>query len=151
MRVGVALFALTAGLVLPAGARADAVAGSCTAVATTALVRQFVARYNSADATAADRLFAPAPRFQWFSSAQRAGDAKDRATLRAYFRSRALVHERLRIVTLGAGYEARRHLVQFGGKLIRTADDRRTRIRPQDFKGSADCVSGRPRFIVWSM
>jgi hypothetical protein len=60
------------------------------------------------------------------------------------------VHERIRLTQLGAGYAATRDIVNFGGKLVRSADDIRSRA-PQDFKGTADCVSGRPVFIVWSM
>jgi hypothetical protein len=61
------------------------------------------------------------------------------------------VHERLRITALAVGYDPQRQIVNFAGKLVRRADDIRPRRPPQDFKGAADCVSGRPMLIVWSM
>ena len=72
-----------------------------------------------------------------------------RSTLLAYFRNRARRHERIRIVKLGAGYDPARDIVNFGGKLTRRADDGRTSVK--DFKGAADCSTGSPRLIVWSM
>jgi hypothetical protein len=111
--------------------------------------------------TRIDQLWAPAPRFQWYSAPRRYGDAsKKRATLIAYLRTRVHEHERILLTQLGAGYDPRRKIVDFGGKLTRSADD----IRPQlvhgpdgprpirhPFKGAADCVSGHPMLIVWSM
>ena len=100
-------------------------------------------------------MWAPAPRFQWFSTGkpgERSGrPAHVRSTLARYFRSRAKVHERLRLTELGAGYDPQRKIVNFGGKLVRSADDIRPRRPPHDFKGAADCMSGRPTLIVWSM
>jgi hypothetical protein len=60
-------------------------------------------------------------------------------------------HERLRVTRLGAGYDPQRRIVNFAGKLVRSADNIRPRRPPQDFKGAADCVSGQPTLIVWSM
>jgi hypothetical protein len=126
----------------------------CTATATKALVRTFVRSYGEGRVAAIDRLWAPAPRFQWFSTgppgARLGSRAYDRATLAGYFRTRVRVHERIRLTRLGAGYDPRRHLVRFAGKLVRSADDLRPRP-PQAFKGAADCVAGRPTLIVWSM
>jgi len=101
-----------------------------------------------------DRLWAPEPRFHWFSTgppgARLGSRAYDRMTLAAYFRARVRVHERIRLTELGAGYDSRRNLVHFRGKLVRRADD--LRPRPSHvFKGAADCESGRPWLIVWSM
>ena len=67
------------------------------------------------------------------------------------FRSRVRVGKYLRLTELSAGYDPARNIVNFSGKLVRSADDIRPRRRPHDFKGAADCVSGRPRLIVWSM
>jgi hypothetical protein len=99
-------------------------------------------------------MWAPAPRFQWFSTGPpgaRLGErAKDRSTLVKYFRTRVRARERIHLTLLGAGYDPAQNVVNFGGKLVRTARDIRPR-GPQDFKGAADCVSGPPRLIVWSM
>jgi hypothetical protein len=72
-----------------------------------------------------------------------------RSTLGRYFAARARAHERIRLTELGAGYDPDRNIVNFGGKLIRSADH----LRPvrHDFKGAADCVAGHPTLIVWSM
>jgi hypothetical protein len=61
------------------------------------------------------------------------------------------LHERLRLTALGAGYDPARDIVNFGGKLVRSADDIRPRRPLHAFKGAADCVSGRQTLIVWSM
>jgi hypothetical protein len=60
------------------------------------------------------------------------------------------MHERIRIVELHARYDPRRDIVNFYGKLVRRADDIH-QVPPKDFKGAADCVSGGPTLIVWSM
>ena len=129
--------------------------GGCTADATKALVRSFARSYSAGRVAAIDRMFAPEPRFQWFSSgppgARFLAPAYDRSTLRRYFRARVHKHERIRITELRAGYDPRRRVVDFSGKLVRSADDLRPRRSPQAFKGAADCVSGRPTLIVWSM
>jgi hypothetical protein len=49
---------------------------------------------------------------------------------------------------LGAGYP-KRNIVNFGGKILRRADGVKRRLL--DFKGAADCVSGGPSLIAWSM
>jgi hypothetical protein len=100
-------------------------------------------------------MFAPKPRFQWYSTGkpgERIGrPSYVRSNLARYFRSRIRVHERLRITELGAGYDPARDIVNFAGKLVRSADDIRPRRPPHDFKGAADCVAGRAMLIVWSM
>ena len=128
--------------------------GACSASATRTLVRSFVSNYSRGRVATIDRFFAPATRFLWFSSgspgARLGPPSHVRATLAAYFRARVRVHERLRLTALRAGYDPAREIVNFGGKLVRSADDIRSR-RPHDFKGAADCRAGVPRFIVWSM
>jgi hypothetical protein len=128
--------------------------GACTAGATKALVRAFVRGYDRGQIGAVIRMWAPAPRFQWFSTGPpgaRLGErARDRRTLVTYFQTRVRAGERIRLTLLGAGYDPVRDVVNFGGRLVRTAEDIRFR-GPQDFKGAADCVSGRPLLIVWSM
>lgn len=128
--------------------------GGCTGPATERVVRAFVADYDAGRVTAALRLVAPAPRFQWLSVGARLGrrtgrDAYDRSTLGAYLRGRVRAHEHIRLLKLGAGYDPRRKLVDFGGSLVRSADGLPPGWHP--FKGAADCVSGVPRLIVWSM
>ena len=129
------------------------VGSGCTAEATQTLVRKFVRDYSAGRVKTINRLWAPEPRFQWFSTgrpgARLGSSAYNRATLAAYFRARVRVHERIRLTELGAGYDPKRRIVDFAGKLVRSADD--LRARPHDFKGAADCVSGRPFLIVWSM
>lgn len=128
----------------------------CT-TATRALVRTFVRDYSAGRVVAANALWAPAPRFRWFSSGppgspgERLGPAAyRRSTLATYFRSRVDVHERIRLTELRARYDVQRKIVNFNGKLVRRADDIHAR-GPQDFKGAADCESSAPRLIVWSM
>ena len=127
---------------------------TCTADATRVLVRSFARDYSAGRVAAINRMWAPAPRFQWFSTGkpgERSGrPAHVRSTLARYFRSRAKVHERLRLTELRARYDPRRKIGNFFGKLVRSADDIRPRP-PQDFKGATDCVSRRPTLIVWSM
>jgi hypothetical protein len=117
-------------------------------------VRTFVRTYSGGRVSVIVRLWAPEPRFRWFSTgppgARLGRRAYDRSTLAGYFRTRVRKHERLRLAYLRAGYDPRRKVVDFSGKLVRSADDLRPRP-PQDFKGAADCVSGRPSLIVWSM
>lgn len=125
----------------------------CTADATKSLVRTFIAAYGGGRVRAADRLWAPEPRFEWFSTgppgARLGRRAYVRSTLRRYFAERVRVHERIRLVELHADHDPRRDIVNFRGKLLRSADDLRSRLH--DFKGAADCVSGKPTLIVWSM
>jgi hypothetical protein len=126
----------------------------CSAAATEELVHRFVRNYAAGRVAVIMRMWAREPRFQWFSAGRprdRSGpEAHNRATLAAYFRARVRARERLRVTRLGAGYDPKRQIVNFGGKLIRSARDMRRRP-PQDFKGAADCVSRHPMFIVWSM
>jgi hypothetical protein len=127
---------------------------TCTSAATKTVVRAFVHDFARGRTAAIARLWAPAPRFKWFSTgppgARLGAGAYDRATLGAYFRGRIRVHEKLGLVRIGAGYDGTRGIVNFAGRLVRSADDIAARP-PQDFKGAADCLSGRPLLIVWSM
>jgi hypothetical protein len=126
----------------------------CDADTTKALVRKFVRNYNEGRVAAMDRLWAREPRFEWFSTgppgARFGPRAYNRASLVAYFRGRVRAQERIRLTELHAGYDPARNLVHFKGKLVRSARDLRLRP-PHDFKGAADCETGRPVLIVWSM
>jgi hypothetical protein len=149
------LLALVVG-VASAGAAGAASAPSsrCTAGTTRALVRSFVAGYNAGHVAAIDRMWAREPFFQWYSTiapGTRLGSkAYDRTTLAAYFRTRVRVHERITLTELRAGYDQQRNLVDFGGKLVRRADDSGP-AGPKDFKGAAACLATGPSLIVWSM
>ena len=143
---------------------ATAAPPGCTAKSMRTLVHRFVDDFNTGRLEAIDELWAPTPRFQWFSTGgpgKRLGAAAyDRATLIPYLRSRIREHEKLLIVKLGGSYEPSRHIANFAGKLTRSADDITPRLVPSpngprpihhDFKGAADCVAGHLSLIVWSM
>ncbi len=143
-----------AAVVLAVSAAAAQSTAACNAATTKALVRTFAADYSKGRVAAIDRMFAPEPYFQWFSSNARGGSrlggkAYDRTTLAAYFRARARVHERIVLARLSAKYDPNRNLVNFGGELLRSADDAPAARHP--FKGAAACRPGGPSFIVWSM
>jgi hypothetical protein len=150
----VAVATLALGVSASSGRAAPAREVGCGGATTKALIHEFIRDYADGRVAIIDRLWAPAPRFQWFSTsppgARLGAKAYNRATLARYFRSRVRVHERIRLTRLGAGYDPKRDIVNFGGKLVRSADDVHSQA-PHDFKGAADCVSGRPFFIVWSM
>lgn len=137
-----------------AGSSAEQARGSCTADATKVLVRAFVRGYDNGELRRINRMWAKEPRFQWFSAGPpgaRLGErAYDRTTLTSYFRSRAQAQERIRLTKLNAAYDPARGIVNFNGKLVRSAKGTRPQ-GPKDFKGAADCLSGRPILIVWSM
>jgi len=163
IRLRVAAFAAVAGgclAVAPMHAPAATTPPpGCTAAATRALVHRFVGDFNTGRLEAIDELWAPAPRFRWYSSGgsgKRLGAAAyNRATLIPYLRSRLREHEKLLIVKLGGGFEPSRQIANFAGKLIRSADDITPRLVPSpirhDFKGAADCIAGHLSLIVWSM
>src|SRR5438132_3704648 len=123
----VAAVAVTVSAAGPNVAPARVESVGCTADRTKALIHALVRDYAAGRVATIDRLWAPAPRFQWFSTgppgARLGARAYDRATLAGYFRSRVRVHERLRLTRLGAGYDATRDIVNFSGKLMRSADD----------------------------
>jgi hypothetical protein len=136
------------------GTAASARSSRCTAGTTKALVRAFVADYDAGHVAAIDRMWAREPSFQWYSTiapGSRLGSkAYDRTTLAAYFRARVRAHERITVTELRAGFDPTRNLVNFGGKLVRHADDGGS-SGPKDFKGAATCRVTGPSLIVWSM
>src|ERR671926_1215904 len=155
--VAAVLAAAVVGVARPDAPRASpqrSAGAACTADATKALVGAFVRGFARGEVRAIDRMWAPVPRFRWFSTgppgARLGARARNRATLATYFRARVRAGERLRLTVLGAGYDPAPKIVNFGGKLVRSANDIRPR-GPQDFKGAADCRSGRPLLILWSM
>ena len=126
----------------------------CTAVTTKALVQKFVRSYDRGQVAVIDRLWAREPYFQWFSTrapgARLGPAAYNRSTLASYFRARMRARENLRVIKLGAGYDPKRNIVNFAGKLVRSADDLPAGA-PQDFKGAVQCGLEQPLLIVWSM
>ena len=78
----------------------------CTGDATKLLVRTFARNYTGGRVSVIVRLWAPEPRFRWFSSgppgARLGPRAYDRATLAGYFRARVRKHERLRLTYLAS-------------------------------------------------
>lgn len=129
-------------------------ASRCTTGATEAVVRRFAGGYSGGQVTAINRLWASTARFEWFSTrapgARLRARAKDRATLVAYFRARVRAHERIQLLTLKARYSQTIGVVDFSGRLVRSADDL-SPGRKLWFKGATDCLLGRPSLIVWSM
>jgi hypothetical protein len=149
-----ALALLTAVPVFVASTARGAAPG-CSATGVETTVRAFASTFNSGSGTRAAALFARAPSFKWYASgapgARLGSKARNRASLAAYLAARVRKHERLGIVSIAAGFDSRAGDFNFGGKLIRRADDINRATRRQDFKGAAVCVAGRPRLIVWSM
>ena len=147
--------ALAAILLLVASGTGARASGGCTADTARVLVHSFARDYSAGRVAVINRMWAPELRFRWFSTgkpgARLGAPAYVRSTLARYFRSRVRAHERLRLTELRAGYDPQRRIVNFSGKLVRSADDIRPRRPPHDFKGAADCVAGRPMLIVWSM
>jgi hypothetical protein len=139
---------------IAAGPSTRTVARACDANSATSLVRSFVVAFNHGRAVEAGKAWAREPAFQWFSSnppGKRLGSAAyDRSSLTAYFRSRARVHELLKITRFKAAYDPNRNIVNFAGKLIRTSSGV-VSAREKDFKGAAACTSDKPALIVWSM
>lgn len=86
-----------------------------------------VACIDSGQLAVIDRLWARQPYLQWFSGrapgARLGPAAYNRSTLASYFGARMRAHENLRVIRLGAGYDPKRNIVNFAGKLVRSADD----------------------------
>jgi hypothetical protein len=126
---------------------------TCTAVTTKALVQKFVRNYDSGHVAVINRLWAREPYFQWFSTrapgARLGPAAYNRSTLASYFSARVRAHENLRVIQIGAGYDPKANIVNFAGKLVRSADNRPAGS-PQSFKGAVYC-GHLPLLIVWSM
>jgi hypothetical protein len=142
LAVAVATVPIPTAVDLAAAPSTPRVATACDANTATSLVRTFVAAFNHGQAVAAAKTWAHEPAFQWFSAnppGKRLGSAAyDRASLTVYFRSRARVHELLKITQFKAGYDPNRNIVNFAGKLIRTSRDVTSALE-KDFKGVAAC------------
>jgi len=119
-----ALRLLFVGLVLLVGSagaargNAETIAKTaCTAHTTKTLVHAFVHNYSAGRVAVINRMWAPEPRFQWFSTgkpgARLGARAYVRSTLVRYFRSRVRVHEHLRLTALRAAFDPARGIVDF--------------------------------------
>jgi hypothetical protein len=113
------------------------------------IVRGVVDAFN-ADTRMLNRLVAPVPKFQWFSSPApqpRLGPAAyRRSTLPDYVRRRHQRHERLVILTLGTSDRAAGN---FGLVIVRQARDYYP-PKVVDAKGKIDCATT-PYLIAWSI
>lgn len=107
------------------------------------LVSEFIDGYNAGQLGLADRFFAPAPRFEWYSERplRQSPSAFDRSTLETYLRQRHADGDRLTLVGLQV------HFVGGGeGNFSFVLDRSGTQLQS---KGVLDCVSG--KFFVWSI
>ena len=138
----------------PAETRAGAAAVRCNGRETLAAVKRFVAEFNRGDLQALDRRFAPAERFEWYSTSapgERFNDAaKDRATLIRYFKARHAKHERLTLRSVKYNGAAEAKYGNFEFTLTRRADD--LHAAPYLGKGAAWCHRrATDELFVWSM
>ena len=143
----VAALALTA---LPASAEA----APCRPDATKRVVVGFLQAFNSGDIRSADRFFAAIGVFRWYSTTapgtRRGQAAYRRETLRPYLESRARARERLQLVRFRfSGPDGGSSLGHFSGSVRRSARG----VTPRTFllRGAAECASGDPLLVLWSM
>jgi hypothetical protein len=102
MRCGVAVVAAVV-ILAPSPAVDAALASDCTPQATRTALASFVAAFNRNEDEKLGALFAQLPLFQWYSSnvpgLRTTAAARDRDGLIAYFRSRHVKRDRLRLVS----------------------------------------------------
>ena len=102
LAVGVAVVALAASSAVGTNRSDAAAAAPCTPAATRTALASFVAAFNSGKYRLLDALFAQRPLFRWYSSnvpgLRRTLAARNRKSLIAYFRSRHLRRDRLRLI-----------------------------------------------------
>jgi hypothetical protein len=126
----------------------------CRPAATRNVVEEFLRSFSAGDVRTADRLFASIGVFRWYSTtapgARLGRGAYVRETLRAYLEARARVREWLRLVRFRfTSADDANSLGHFNGVLRRSA--RGHPPRTYLFKGTAECASGDPLLVVWSM
>ena len=127
------------------------VGAACTAAEVRVLVDAFVAAYNRGDLRTLDRILAGPDLFQWYSSGPPAprfrADARNRATLMAYFAERHAAGERLELLD----FRFNGNNAVFGDFEYELRDG--TDFQPRHFvgKGSAVCDRRPRRIAVWSM
>lgn len=107
------------------------------------LISEFINGYDNGQPGLADRFFATAPDFQWYSEQplREGASAYDRSTLEAYLRQRYADGDRLAVVSVQFN-SVRGGIGNFGFLIDRGG----TQLLS---KGALDCRSG--RFIVWSI
>jgi hypothetical protein len=139
---------------LAAGAPTAGSTSPCSQQATRGVVQAFFNALRARDVDAADRVFATAGTFRWYSTTapgRRSGRAAyARSTLRRYFAARIARKESLRIRMFDFnGTDSSRQISNFAGVLTRAATDLRpTRYR---YKGATTCAASEPQIMVWSM
>jgi len=130
-----------------------ALGARCDRAAARHAVFAFTKAFREGRIAEVDRLWAREPAFEWYSTSAPGerfrAESKRRETLRGYFSERIAHRERLRITKYRSAPDTRRNLWHFHGRLLRSADDLKT--RGFSFKGAATCRTGVPRLIVWSM
>jgi hypothetical protein len=146
--------ALVVGLALVSSSVPAADAAPCRADATKRVVVQFLQAFNAGDIRSADRFFAAIGVFRWYSTTapgtRRGRVAYRRETLRAYLESRARARERLQLLRFRfGGVDRGSALAHFNGSLRRSARG----VTPRTFllRGAAECASGDPLLVLWSM
>ena len=107
------------------------------------LISEFIDAYDKGQPGLADRFFANAPAFQWYSEQplREGASAYDRTTLDEYLRQRHADGDQLTVVSVDFN-SVRGGIGNFGFVL----DRRGTRLPS---KGALDCASR--KFIVWSI
>src|SRR3954470_15455421 len=102
------------------------------------LASTVIAAFNRGDARTIDRVVAPEPAFEWFSTRSRLGlESRDRSTLASYVRLRHRHHERWIPVSL------------WPLRLTHVADDMRRTTRNGKF--DTICARGHTWIFVWSV
>jgi hypothetical protein len=147
--------ALVAALALASlSASPPAQAAPCRSDATKRVVVQFLRAFNAGDIRSADRFFAAIGVFRWYSTTspgtRRGQAAYRRETLRPYLESRAQARERLQLVRFRfSGVDGGSSLGHFSGSVRRSARG----LTPRTFllRGAAECASGDPLLVLWSM
>jgi hypothetical protein len=126
----------------------------CGAPEAALLLTQFLSAFNRGNQRQLDRVFAHANRFSWFSVSGAPGerldpDARDRASLLAYFATRHAAGEQLALVSATYLRKAR-GFFDFTYRLSRSASDF---AAPSRYGGKAAvvCFGGPPAIAVWSM
>jgi hypothetical protein len=148
-----ALTIALAALAGPPPGRAAGAAG-CRPAQARAVVERFVALLNAGRLRELDRLFGALGVFRWYSTtapgARLGEEAKRRETLIPYLRARVRAGERLRVELLRwSGAEPDGSLAHVAGALRRSA--RGVPPRTYLFRAAAECSSGEPLLVAWSM
>jgi hypothetical protein len=133
---------------------APAQAASCRSDSTKRVVVQFLRAFNAGDTRKADRFFASIGVFRWYSTTApgtRIGQAAyRRETLRPYLERRARAREQLQLLQFRfSGVDGGSSLGHFSGSVRRSARG----FTPRTFllRGAAECASGDPLLVLWSM